>query len=195
MADIVIAPATADRFGDAQHALTGGGDGASCQCQWWMMPNSRFQSTPRDELRDLLHEETRREVPPALIAYVDGEAAGWVRVGPRVRQVRLARTRALAPIMQGDPEDPDIWAISCFVVRKEYRGQGLNSELIDAAIAFARENGAHTVEGYPYDPSAGKQSSNQLYPGILSVFEAAGFSEVGRPKPDRAVMSLTLTRR
>ena len=46
MAHITIEPVTADRFDDAQHALTGGGDGRSCQCQWWTITNAEFQRTP-----------------------------------------------------------------------------------------------------------------------------------------------------
>ena len=94
MAEIVITPATADRFDDAEHALSGGGDGRSCQCQWWTITNAEFQRTSQDERRALLRDEVERgSTPPALIAYVDGEAAGWVRVGPRAAQVRIGRTR------------------------------------------------------------------------------------------------------
>ncbi|WP_404432369.1 GNAT family N-acetyltransferase [Microbacterium lacus] len=193
MTEIVIRPATADRFDDAQHALTGGGDGAGCQCAWWTLTNAQFQSTTKEERRDLLRDETRREVPPALIAYVDGEAAGWVRVGPRVAQPRLARTRAIASGMQGPLDDEEIWAISCFVVRREFRSQGLNTQLLDAAVDFARDRGARVVEGYPIDTSAKKHSSNELFHGTLSVFERQGFTEIARPKPDRVVVSLALT--
>ena len=91
MAEIVISPATADRFDDAEHALSGGGDGQSCQCQWWTITNAEFQRASLDERRALLRDEVENAAPPpALIAYVDGEAAGWVRVGPRTAQVRIA---------------------------------------------------------------------------------------------------------
>lgn len=45
MAHIEIVPATAERFDDVEHALTGGGDGGSCWCQWWMLPNKDFNAT------------------------------------------------------------------------------------------------------------------------------------------------------
>ena len=57
MAEIVIAPATADRFDDAEHALSGGGDGRSCQCQWWTITNAEFQRISQDERRALLRDE------------------------------------------------------------------------------------------------------------------------------------------
>ena len=68
-----------------------------------------------------------RSPPPALIAYVDGEAAGWVRVGPRTAQMRIGRTRDIAANTPEPLDDPDVWAVSCFVVRREHRGQGLNA--------------------------------------------------------------------
>lgn len=194
MAEIVISPATADRFEDAEHALTGGGDGRSCQCQWWMMPNAQFQRLDTAERTELLRNElAEASVPPALIASVSGEAAGWVRVGPRGHQVRIARTRALAANTELPLDDPDVWAISCFVVRREHRGIGLNARLIDAAVAFAREHGARVVEAYPVDTAVAHASANELYHGVLSTFLAAGFREVARPRPDRAIVMLDLT--
>lgn len=194
MAEITVSPATADRFDDAEHALTGGGDGRSCQCQWWMMPNAQFQRLETAERTDLLREELASASPaPALIASVDGVPAGWVRVGPRPDQVRIARTRALATHTSLPLDDPAVWAISCFVVRREHRGIGLNARLLQAAVSHARENGARTIEAYPVDTAVAKASANELYHGVLSTFVAAGFRETARPEPDRAIVVLDLT--
>lgn len=192
MPKITIEPATSDRFDDAEHALTGGGDGRTCQCQWWMIPNVEFQKRSTEELTELLERELDAGPPPALIAYVDGEAAGWVRVGPRMPQVRIARTREIAAATAQPLDDPSVWSVSCFVVRKEYRGLGLNAALLDRAIAHARQGGARVIEAYPIDPTAAKRSSNELFRGVLSVFLAAGFTEVARPKPERAIVQLEL---
>lgn len=193
MTEIVIAPAGPDRIADAEHALSGGGDGRSCQCQWWMLPNAQFQAASTDDRAALLHAEMRSDRPPALIAYVDGEPAGWVRVGPRTTQARLARTREFTTHSPEPFDDPSVWAVSCFVVRKEHRGSGLNGRLLAAAVEFAREHGARVVEGYPIDVSAGAKRSNDLFRGVLSVFAKAGFREVARPRPDRAIVALDLT--
>ncbi|WP_100814334.1 GNAT family N-acetyltransferase [Microbacterium lacus] len=188
---ITIAPATAERFDDVEHTFSGGGDGPSCQCQWWTLTNAQFQASDRDEREGMLREQVAAEPSPALIAYVDGEAAGWVRVGPRTTQPRLARTRNFAATTE-PWDDPSVWAVTCFIVRKEHRGQGLNQRLLDAAIDHARTNGARVLEAYPTDTSAAKHSANDLYIGILSVFENAGFREVARPKPERVIVQLDL---
>lgn len=193
MANITIEPATADRFDDAEHALTGGGDGRSCQCQWWMITNTEWQNTTKEQRERMLRDEVGAGPPPALIAYVDGEAAGWVRVGPRTRQIRLGRTRAFTESSQEPWDDDAVWTVSCFVVRKEHRGKGLNARLLEAAIDYARDSGARVIEAYPLDPNAGRKIAvNELYHGVLSTFQDAGFREVARPKPHLAVVSLDL---
>jgi GNAT superfamily N-acetyltransferase len=190
MPTITIEPVTADRFADAEHALSGGGDGHSCQCQWWMITNAQWQGTSMEEREGMLRSEVDAG-PPALVAYVDGEAAGWVRVGPRAAQVRLARTRAFAESPHPF-DDPSVWAVSCFVVRREHRGAGLTAEMLDAAVTYAREQGARVVEAYPIDPTAANKRSNELYTGILTTFIAAGFTEVARPKPHLAIVERVL---
>lgn len=189
---ITIEPATSERFDDAQHALSGGGDGHGCQCQWWMITNAEWNRTTQLEREGRLRAELDAGPPPALIAYVDGEPAGFVRVGLRTTHVRLSRTRAIAPHSPEPWDDPTVWTVSCFVVRREYRNQGLNAHMLEAAIDYARRSGARAIEAYPIDTSTGKRRSNDLYRGVLSVFQAAGFREVARPKPDLALVTLDL---
>ncbi|WP_186316499.1 GNAT family N-acetyltransferase [Microbacterium sp. BH-3-3-3] len=188
---IEILPATGDRFDDAETALDSG-DGPGCQCQWWLLTNAEFQKTSRDDLTTRFHAEMHGDRAPGLIAYVDGEPAGWVRVGPRIDQARLLRTRDVTTATDEPLDADDVWSISCFVVRTAHRGQGLMKRLLDAAVSTARDAGARVVEAYPLDPTVTKRSANQLYRGTVSMFEQAGFDIVDRPKPDRALVSLTL---
>lgn len=188
---IEILPATGDRFDDAETALDSG-DGPGCQCQWWLLTNAQFQKTSRDDLTTRFHAEMHGDRAPGLIAYVDGEPAGWVRVGPRIDQARLLRTRDVTTATDEPLDADDVWSISCFVVRTAHRGQGLMKKLLDAAVSTARDAGARVVEAYPLDPTVTKRSANQLYRGTVSMFEQAGFDIVDRPKPDRALVSLTL---
>jgi GNAT superfamily N-acetyltransferase len=114
-------------------------------------------------------------------------------VGPRTAQVRISRTRDIVANTPVALDDPAAWAVTCFVVRREHRGQGLTTSLLAAAVDFAREHGARVIEAYPVDTRVGKKSSNELYHGILSVFEAAGFREIARPKPDRPIVALDVS--
>ena len=193
MPKIAIVPATADRFDDAEHALTGGGDGRSCQCQWWTITNAEFQRATTDERRTLLRDELKNDaVPPALLAYVDGEAAAWVRVGPRRRR-SASRARATSR-----RHSRSRWTTSrCMgghVLRRPPRAPRSGSQ-------HAPAGGGDRLRARPRRPGSrgvsvrhvvATNASNELYRGILSVFQAAGFREVARPKPDRAIVELDL---
>lgn len=192
MVTITTEPATPTLWDDVQHALSGGGDGRSCQCAWFTLTNADFNRTTADQRRDLFRQEIDAGPPPGLIAYVDGEAAGWVRVGPRTAQVRIARTRNIVTSTPEPLDDDSVWAITCFVVRKEHRRQGLNAELLAAAVDLARDSGARVIEAYPVDTGNGRVRPNELYHGALSTFLAAGFTETAEPKPGRPLVALEL---
>jgi GNAT superfamily N-acetyltransferase len=124
--------------------------------------------------------------PPGLLAYVDGEPAGWVSLDPREKFPHLEYSRKYKRI-----DDKPVWTVVCFVIGAEYRRQGLSEKLLDAAVKYARKNGARIVEAYPIEPR------NELtgfagFTGIQSVFERSGFVEAGRTGNGRAVMRRTV---
>ena len=195
MPTIRVEPATAVPWSDVEQTMTGGGDGASCSCQWFMIPRREFDACSRDDKRTLLrHELKDADTSPALIAYVDDSPAAWVRVGPRPSQPALTRSRIVKA--SDEPiDDTDVWAVTCFVIRREHRGLGLAKALTAAAVDHASAHGARVVEAYPIDTDERKTSNNELFHGSVSLFTAAGFREVARPTSARAVMALDVSRR
>lgn len=188
-----LVPVDAARFDDLQTVLNGGGDGPSCQCMWQLIRAKDWAATTVDEKRAKLRAEVDAGDPsPGLLAYVDGEPVGWVRVGPRPRQERIVSSKIVTTGSREPLDDDTVWAVTCFSVRREFRRQGLVGALLDAAIGFARAGGARVLEAYPFDLSAGKRSSNELYHGALSTFQDAGFAVVAHPTPARAVVALEL---
>lgn len=192
MTTITTKAATPTEWDDVQRTLTGGGDGASCQCVWPVLRNKDWNATTKDQRVEILRDEIAAGPPPGIVAYVDGEAAGWIRIGPRPAQARLGYTRAIVAATQEPLDDGDVWAVSCFSVRRDQRGQGLNAALLAAAVEYARESGARVVEGYPVDTAAVNVSSNELFHGALSTFLTAGFSVVGELRSGRPLVSLSL---
>ena len=191
MATITTELATMARWDDVQHALTGGGDGASCQCIWPVLSNKDWSATTTPQRTEMFRTEIDEGPPPGIVAYVDGEAAGWIRIGPRTRQARVPRTRIIAAASTEPFEDESVWAVTCFVVRREHRGSGLNLELLRAAVEYARESGARLIEGYPVDTRGEKRRSNDLFHGTLGTFLAAGFMERAELKPGRTLVALS----
>ena len=192
MTEITTRPATIDEWDDVQAALTGGGDGRSCQCVWPLLSNKDWDATTVEQRREMLRDELHAGPPPGLVAYVDGEPAGWIRIGPRPAQQRIARTRLVQTATEHPFDDEGVWAVTCFSVRREHRGLGLNAALLEAAVDYARASGARVIEGYPIATDMAKTSSNSLYVGAISTFLKAGFREVARPTPKRVVVELAL---
>jgi ribosomal protein S18 acetylase RimI-like enzyme len=116
-----------------------------------------------------------------------------VRVGPRIGQPTLLRTKV---VMAGSPEpldDPDVWAITCFVVRRQFRGLGVAKRLVDAGVEYAASHGARLVEAYPFDTGQRSRRVNELYVGTVSLFGGRGFVETARPIGARVVMTRDLS--
>lgn len=192
MVTITTELATPARWDDVQHALTGGGDGASCQCIWPVLSNKDWNATTTPQRTEIFRAEIEEGPPPGIIAYADGEAAGWIRIGPRTSQARVPRTRIIAAASREPFDDDSVWAVTCFVVRREHRGTGLNGELLRAAVEYARGSGARLIEGYPVDTGGEKRRTNDLFHGTLGTFLDAGFTEVTALKPGRTLVTLDL---
>jgi ribosomal protein S18 acetylase RimI-like enzyme len=194
MATIRIESATDVPWSDVEQTMTGGGDGATCWCQWFMVTRKEFDACSRDELAAMLRSELKSaDASPGLVAYVDDSPAAWARVGPRPSQPALGRSRIVKG--SGEPiDDADVWAITCFVVRREHRGQGLAKQLAAAALDHAAAHGARVVEAYPVDTEQRETSNNELFHGSVKLFRDAGFREVARPTDARVVMARVLGR-
>ncbi|MGT2425645.1 GNAT family N-acetyltransferase [Amnibacterium kyonggiense] len=194
MSGAVVVPASAAAFEHVEHALTGGGDGGACWCRWLLETRAAFGAASRDDRRAALRSELAGSaVAPALVALVDGASVGWVRVAPRPAQPGVLRTRVVRAGSAEPAADADVWAVTCFVVRREHRGTGVAATLLAAAVRHARDHGARVIEGYPVDrrqrPHA---SSAELWHGTVGLFTRAGFTEASRPVVARPVMTLAV---
>jgi ribosomal protein S18 acetylase RimI-like enzyme len=86
-------------------------------------------------------------------------------------------------------DDQPVWSIVCFVVPSEYRRQGVASALLAAAVRYARKCGATLLEAYPVDKAEPARDESFWF-GTKSMFDAAGFQEVARRKPQRPIVRL-----
>ena len=65
-----------------------------------------------------------------------------------------------------------VGSIACFVIAAPYRGHGVASRLLDAAVSRLRDRGVKVAEAYPIND---KQSPQSNYRGPLSMYLRAGF--------------------
>jgi len=175
---IDIHPATPDRWDDVVALAGPNGFYSGCWCAWWLTTSKDFDTLGHDGRRAILERLVHANDPaPGLLAYDDGEPVGWVAVGPRHRYGRIQRSPKLKPV----DDTPDVWVVNCFVVRRDHRRTGLSRALLDAAVQFAFDHGASAVEGVPIDTTARRApGAAELYTGVLSTFESAGFVEIAR---------------
>jgi GNAT superfamily N-acetyltransferase len=171
------------------------GEAARCSCQWFKVERRAWvEGAPLEQRRAQLREQTGCGDPRAartsgLVAYLDDEPVGWCAVEPRTAYVGLLAKRIPWAGRDEDPSDDGVWSVTCFVTRVGYRRRGVMAALAAATVGFARDRGARAVEAYPIDAEPGRTFSwGELYVGSRSVFADAGFAEVSRPTPRRAVM-------
>ncbi|HLF41013.1 MAG TPA: GNAT family N-acetyltransferase, partial [Acidimicrobiia bacterium] len=153
---------------------------SGCWCMWWRTTASDFNERAGGGLRDDLEALVAGGRVPGLLAYDDGGApgagpVGWISVAPRPEFGRLQRSPKLKPV-DGVP----VWSIVCFYIQRGHRGTGVATALLDAAVAYAAQQGAEAVEAYPTDPGAGRVPGASAFTGLLPMFERAGFSEIAR---------------
>ncbi|WP_456845772.1 GNAT family N-acetyltransferase, partial [Cellulomonas sp. P5_C6] len=139
-----------------------------------------------EERGQYMRDECAHEPGPGVLAYVDGEVAGWCSVAPRSTYRRLMRSRTIPFV-----DERDAWSVVCFVVRPRFRHQGLMHELLEGAVAHARASGAEVVEGYPIEiGTSDRVDVISGYVGTSRLFESAGFARAapttghsgGRPR-------------
>lgn len=187
-----ILPATPERWNDLEALFGPKGACLNCWCMYWRLKRSDFNALSGAERKAALRELTTQSLAPGLLAYVDGEPAGWISIAPRQDYEALKYSRNLKPV-----DDQPVWSIVCFFVDKKYRKKGMTVKLLKGAMEYARLNGARVIEGYPLDLDAPKLAGYTLsgsagYEGSASAFRTAGFVEVKRASKTQLVMRYTI---
>lgn len=187
-----VLPATAGRWADFEDLFGPSGACYGCWCAWWRQTRAEARGKTAADNKALIRARFRRTPPPGLLAYDGTTCIGWVQVTPRAELPRFNGPKTCSrPLDPEEAGDPAAWAISCFFFRKGHRGGGLSHPMVAAAIAFARENGAKSLEACPM-VEAKKSGAVGLYVGSARVFEKAGFAEIARRLPNRPLMRLEL---
>jgi GNAT superfamily N-acetyltransferase len=163
-----VAPASPDRFDDIVAVLN-----PTCACQYWRMTSGEYSRSTQEARLGALRAQLAETPAPGMVAYAEGEPAGWAGFGPRPRLGRLVRSRTIPAV-----DDLPVWSVYCFTVRVGYRRQGIARALLDGVIAYAREQGAPALEAYPIDPEGRRVHGTAVYVGTTSMFEQAGFRRV-----------------
>ncbi len=184
-----IHPLTPDRWSDLVD-LFGPERGANsgCWCMWPFLRGKDWNALSRDERREAFKAKATDGPAPGLLVYRDGQAVGWVALGPRENYVRFQLSKVTRPLESDDRElIRSTFAITCFYVRSGYRKSGLMSELLAAGVDHAVERGAKVVDACPIDTDRPSQWG-EGFVGFTPVFRHGGFEEIARRSPRRPLM-------
>jgi len=193
---VTIVPANEASWEDLQAVFGTRGYASRCQCQRHKIRGREWdsESIPVGERARRLREQTGCGQPEArttsgLVAYLDGEPAGWCAVEPRTAYVRLGRVPWAG--RAEDKTDDSVWAVTCFLIRTGFRRQGISYALARGAVDFTRQRRARALEGYPMITKPGQEITwDELRVGSRSIFADAGFAEVSHPTLRRVVMRI-----
>ena len=175
----------------------------------WCIAGQRERNLPHREYRTRAERSVRnrsdkRELVKSrrahgILVYDSDQPVGWCRYGPRSDFPYLA---------ERDDGLGNLWSISCFVVAKTHRRQGVAGWALKAALRSIQRQGGGTVEAYPIS-SAGRHRNRDMpptfvqgfgpitaawgrvsgegYSGTVSMFEREGFRAIS-PLGTRVVM-------
>src|SRR5258707_8399626 len=174
-----IVPLTPNLWPGLEDLFGKWGASNGCWCMYWRIGGS--YGGKRTEIKEALRKIVKRGSAPGLLAFDGDLAVGWCQVTPRDALPWLDRMWWFQPV-----DDIPVWSISCFFVRRDYRRQGVMSQLIVAALKTAKRARASALEAYPIDTSAPKSTSN-TFTGTAAAFMRAGFKEVARRSSARPV--------
>ncbi len=173
MAELVVRPADLVRFDDVA-TMVGPKNPTSSVC--WCLSHRLDASTNRSlvgpERGAFVRSLCARDVAPGVLAYDGDEVVAWAAVAPRA-ETTYARSRKIPHV-----DDLPVWSVWCLRVRPGHRKQGISLPLLEGAVAYAADQGAPAVEGYPVDNRGEKVDLTMAFVGLRSVFERAGFTKV-----------------
>ena len=182
-----IHPVTVDRWDDFAELFGPKGAYGGCWCMFNRQTTREYEAGKGQQNKDEMASLVRGGRVPGLLAYRDGVPVGWISVAPREEFGRLQRSPISKPV-----DKTPVWSITCFVIHKDHRGEGVAKALVEGAVDYAREQGAIAVEGYPVEPRKNRMPDIYAWMGLASMFEAAGFIEIARRGKTRPLMRLVL---
>lgn len=168
---IEVYPATAERFGDVRTMLAPKRkDAPVCWCLANRLTNAENRTLLGEDRPQRLLQLCDAELAPGVLAYVDGDVAGWCGIGRREEVQRLHRSRTI-PHLDHQP----VLSVVCLKVRAGYRGTGVSYALVEGVVEYAASQGLGIVEAYPVETHGEHISPTLAYMGTTKLFEAAGF--------------------
>ena len=174
---------TSERWKDLETLFGSRGACGGCWCMWWKLKRSEFINNRGEKNRAAFQSLVHSNTEPGIIAYSGNQPIGWIALAPRSNYPILSRSRILKPV-----DEEDVWSITCFFVKKEFRRMGVTSNLLEFAKSFVKDREGMILEGYPIEPKNPDSPDVFVFTGLASAFLKSGFTEVARRSETRPIM-------
>jgi ribosomal protein S18 acetylase RimI-like enzyme len=172
--NIVIKPVDRNNWMDFESLFQSKGGPHYCWCMAWRMTKDELKQNNSAFRKECIKQRVWSDTPIGILGYSENKAIAWCSIAPRETHHRLG----------GDENLKNVWSITCFYIKKEYRRQGLVKLLVEQAKDYAKENGAEYVEAYPVE----ENSPSYRFMGYMKTFEKMGFQFVKMAGTRRHVM-------
>jgi GNAT superfamily N-acetyltransferase len=185
VAKVEFHPVTRDRWPDLERLFSASageelGNPSRCWCmEGRLASHAEWEASAGEPNKRAMQRLVESGEAPGILAYISSVPAGWCSVAPRPTHPGL---RAAGTFRRFD--DPGVWTVLCFFVPESRRGRGLMHGLLQAAVRYATERGARTIEGYPFEAAYADDGAS----GTIEGFARAGFAEAARISKHQALM-------
>jgi GNAT superfamily N-acetyltransferase len=171
-----------------------GGNGAcgGCWCMWWRVPmgGKTWDAAKGAPNKRAFRKLVESDAASGVLAFCNDEPVGWCAIGPRADFPRVERSKALAR----DWSD-GTWSLNCLFVPARWRGRGVATALVAAAVEYAQSECAREIEAYPQALKPGEhQPGAFVWTGVPSLFTVHGFKPLQRHERGRGLYLLDLRR-
>lgn len=171
--DITIRPLRPELLDDYlaffdERAFSDNTDWAGCYCYFPYYDHAArdWQERPGEANREAIITAIKGGQASGYLAYAGSRVVGWCNAAPRERY----------PLLRELPGDgASTGATPCFIIDPDWRGQGIASKLLDAAVEGLREQGMARMEG---SPMAEPKTAAERYHGTVELFEKAGYGKI-----------------
>jgi GNAT superfamily N-acetyltransferase len=173
--NIKVKPVDKANWNDFELLFESKGAPGYCWCMVWRMRKEELKQNNSACRKEFIKQRVFSGIPIGLLAYVDDKPIAWCSIAPRETHERLG----------GDESLDNVWSLTCFFIKKEFRKKGLTNFLLEKAMEYAKKNGAAYVEAYAVEPN----SPSYRFMGFVNTFEKAGFTFVKKAGTRRHVMT------
>ncbi len=182
--EIDIYALSPDRLGDFLHffdhvAFADHPEWSHCYCYMHHFPHDLAESWKQTTAvgnRKAVSELIAKGKMHGYLAYRGGQVVGWCNAGPRQEMTTKPE--------DGDPLEPQIGSIMCFLIAREQRRQGIAKALLVRACDDFHLQGFKYAEAYPI---MGVEGEFNNHCGPLALFKTMGFEIVGQDE-DQHIM-------